>query len=150
MKLEKIGIWILIIACIIFGLLLGFHDKIFASAVHFFNEPFKAEVTAYVNPNGNKTSTGKNTIEGLTIAGKPEWEGCVIALYFVNPETGGIGEFYGYRQVTDTGYGHASSLYSGKGTIETGETVDVYFDDYATAKAWGSKQMYIQVIPGKG
>lgn len=111
--------------------------------------PFKAEVTAYNNPNGNKTSTGKDTIEGITIAGKPEWAGSVIALYFID-EDGSIGDFYGYREVTDSGYGHDSTIYPGKGTIETGETVDIFFNDYETAKNFGSKQMYIQVIPGVG
>lgn len=112
-------------------------------------EPFIVESTGYDNPNGNLTATQTETIEGITIAAKEEWFGCVIALYEI-AEGGGIGDFIGYRQVTDTGYGHDSKLYKGMGTIQTGETVDIYFESYDDAMQWGSKQVYIQVIPGKG
>ena len=112
-------------------------------------EPMIVEATGYSNPAGNKTSAGEDTIEGVTISAKPEWEGCLIALY-EKTQGGGIGDFIGYRQVTDTGYGHNSTLYPGRGTIETGETVDLFFQSTDDAIQWGSQEVYIQVIPGKG
>ena len=66
-------------------------------------EPFVVEATGYSNPQGNPTYSGEETIEGITIAGKKEWIGSLIALYSMTDD-GKIGEFIGYREVTDTGY----------------------------------------------
>ena len=111
-------------------------------------EPFMVECSAYCY-NGRCTASGKPTIEGVTIAGKKEWLGRTAVLYEVNDD-GGIGEFIGYREFTDTGYGQASTLYPGYGTIQTGECVDLYFDDRQTALEWGRRKIYIQVIDGCG
>lgn len=112
--------------------------------------PFVVNSTAYCNPAGNKTADGSDTIEGVTIAGKKEWLGCMAALYEIK-EDGEIGEFIGYRQFTDTGYGKDSTLYPGMGTIETGETVDIYWgEDRTGAFQYGERKIYIQVIEGKG
>lgn len=111
-------------------------------------EPFIIECSAYCY-NGRCTASGKPTIEGLTIAGKKEWLGRTAVLYEINDD-GGIGQFIGYREFTDTGYGQDSTLYPGKGTIQTGECVDLYFDDEQTALEWGRKKIYIQVIDGRG
>jgi len=112
-------------------------------------EPFVVNSTAYNNPNGNPTFSGKPTVEGITIAGRAEWLGCVAALYEINDD-GTIGRFIGYREFTDTGYGVDSTQYPGLGTIQTGETVDLYFSDYEVCKKWGEKKIWIQVIRGKG
>ena len=112
-------------------------------------EPFVVNSTAYCNPAGNKTASGKPTIEGITIAGKKEWLGCVAALYEIR-EDGNVGDFIGYREFTDTGYGRNSTVYPGHGTIETGETVDIYFSDRETCLRWGERRIYIQIVPGKG
>lgn len=111
-------------------------------------EPFIVECSAYCY-NGRCTATGKPTIEGVTIAGKKEWLGRTAVLYEVNDD-GGIGEFIGYREFTDTGYGKDSTLYPGYGTIQTGECVDLYFDDEQRALEWGRRKIYIQVINGCG
>ena len=111
-------------------------------------EPFIVECSAYCY-NGRCTASGKPTIEGVTIAGKKEWLGRTALLYEVNDD-GGIGEFIGYREFTDTGYGKNSTLYPGYGTIQTGECVDLYFDDEQTALEWGRRKIYIQVINGCG
>ena len=111
-------------------------------------EPFIVECSAYCYT-GNLTASGKPTVEGVTIAGKKEWLGRTAILYEVNDD-GGIGEFIGYREFTDTGYGQPSTLYPGYGTIQTGECVDLYFDDRQTALEWGRKKIYIQVIEGCG
>lgn len=112
-------------------------------------EPFIVNSTAYCNTAGNLTASGKPTVEGITIAGKEEWLGCVAALYTIR-EDGGIGEFIGYREFTDTGYGVPSNQYPGMGTIESGETVDIFFERYEEAMQWGSRRIYCQIIPGKG
>lgn len=44
-------------------------------------EPFVVEATGYSNPHGNPTYSGEETIEGITIAGKKEWIGSLVALY---------------------------------------------------------------------
>lgn len=111
-------------------------------------EPFIVECSAYCY-NGRCTASGKPTIEGVTIAGKREWLGRTAVLYEINDD-GGIGEFIGYREFTDTGYGKDSTLYPGYGTIQTGECVDLYFDGRQTALEWGRRKIYIQVINGCG
>lgn len=111
-------------------------------------EPFIVECSAYCY-NGHCTASGKPTIEGVTIAGKKEWLGRTALLYEVNDD-GGVGEFIGYREFTDTGYGTDSTLYPGYGTIQTGECVDLYFNDRQTALEWGRRKIYIQVINGCG
>ena len=120
-----------------------------AATVEAADLPFVVNSTAYCNPAGNKTADGSDTIEGVTIAGKKEWLGCIAALYEIK-EDGNVGDFIGYRTFTDTGYGVDSQLYPGKGTIETGETIDIYFDKYETAKRWGDRKIYVQVIKGEG
>lgn len=111
--------------------------------------PFKVDCTAYINPNGNKTASGKPTIEGITLAGKKEWLGMTAALYLMD-EDGNIGEFIGYREFQDTGYGQKSKLNPGQGTIQSGECVDLYFDSYEEALKWGRRRIWIQVIDADG
>ena len=120
-----------------------------AATVEAADLPFVVNSTAYCNPAGNKTADGSNTIEGVTIAGKKEWLGCVAALYEIK-EDGSIGEFIGYREFTDTGYGVPSNQYQGMGTIESGETIDIFFESREEALQWGNRRIYCQVIPGKG
>lgn len=112
-------------------------------------EPERKYSTGYVNPNNNPTFSGKPTVEGITIAGREEDIGKVAAVYLVGDD-GGLGEFVGYYIFQDTGYGKASQKYPGKGTIQTGECVDIYYDDYDTAIQWGEKQVWVQIIDGVG
>lgn len=113
-------------------------------------EPFVVNSTAYCNPNGNPTYSGKPTVEGRTLAGKTAWIGSVAALYEINDD-GSIGEFIGYREVEDTGYGKPSINYPGMGTIESGETVDIYWgEDREGAMQYGEQKIYIQIIDGEG
>ena len=112
-------------------------------------EPFVVNSTAYCNPHGNLTASGKPTVEGITLAAKEEWIGCVAVLYEIK-EDGGIGDYIDTREITDTGFGVASKQYKGMGTIESGETVDLYFTSYDEAIKWGNRRIYIQIVPGKG
>lgn len=101
------------------------------------NGLFYVESTAYNNPNGNLTASGKPTIEGITVAGAKEWLGCTCVLYDEDMN------FLGYYEFTDTGYGR-------DGDIQRGETIDVYFESYTDAIEWGRRNVYIQVIDAKG
>lgn len=112
-------------------------------------ELYLVEASAYCNPNGNKTANGSETIDGLTLAAKKEWLGYTAALYFCN-EDGSVGELIGYREITDTGYGRDSTLYPGKGTIQTGECVDIYMESRDDCIKWGRRKIYIQLIWAEG
>lgn len=102
------------------------------------NEVWGAElkpinVTAYYseNPTGCR---GDRMREGIA-AGKQDWYGKAIILY--TNEDGQPGELIGVYEVLDTGYGKdtgkgESKIKKGRhlGTIETGQTVDIYRDNY--------------------
>lgn len=104
------------------------------------SEPFIIECTAYCDE--GITASGKPTVEGLTMAGPREWMGCAAIIWEV-AEDGTIGEFIGFRQFTDTGYGR-------DGDIQRGETVDIFIPDYDECIQWGRREVYIQIINGKG
>ena len=141
MKSTRLLIIPVIVAVLI--LIFGVYELAQAS------EPFIVISTAYCNDEGNLTASGRPTVEGLTIAGKKEWIGCAAALYEID-EDGSIGDFIGYREVEDTGYGKPSIEFPGMGTIETGETVDIFISDREACYRWGEHKIYIQIIPGKG
>lgn len=104
------------------------------------SEPFVVECTAYCDE--GITASGRPTVEGLTIAGAREWLGCAAVLYEVD-EDGGIAEFIGIYQFTDTGYGI-------DGDILRGETIDIYIPDYDECIEWGRRTVYVQIINGRG
>lgn len=103
-------------------------------------EPFAVECTAYCDE--GVTASGKPTTEGRTIAGAREWRGCVALLYEVDGQ-GGVGDFIGMYEVTDTGYGR-------DGDIPRGETVDIFMEDYDRCMEWGRREVYVQIIRGQG
>lgn len=103
-------------------------------------EPFIVECTAYCDE--GITASGKPTVEGLTIAGAREWLGCAAVLYEVD-EDGSIGEYIGTFEFTDTGWGI-------DGDILRGETVDIYMPNEDDCWEWGRREVYVQVVDGKG
>lgn len=103
-------------------------------------EPFVVECTAYCDE--GITASGKQTIEGQTLAGAREWIGCMAVLYEVD-EDGSIGDFIGIYEVTDTGFGK-------DGDILRGETVDIYMKDEDMCWEWGRRDVYVQIIRGEG
>lgn len=113
-------------------------------------------VTAYYseNPTGCR---GDRMREGIA-AGKQEWYGMAIILY--TDEGGQPGELIGVYEILDTGYGKStgkgeSRIKKGEhlGTIETGQTVDIYRNDYEGCKEimelTGGKALY-QLVEAKG
>ena len=103
-------------------------------------EPFRAECTAYCD--SGITASGKPTVEGLTLGGAPEWIGCMAVLYEVDDD-GTIGDFIGLYEVMDTGWGR-------DGDALRGETVDMFMEDYDACIQWGRRDVYVQIIDGKG
>ncbi|MFR4352476.1 MAG: hypothetical protein ACLT3H_12545 [Roseburia sp.] len=103
-------------------------------------EPFRAECTAYCD--SGITASGKPTVEGLTLGGAPEWIGCMAVLYEVDAD-GSIGGFIGIYEVMDTGWGR-------DGDAVRGETVDVFIPDYDACIQWGRRDVYVQIIDGRG
>ena len=103
-------------------------------------EPFAVECTAYCDE--GVTASGKPTTEGRTIAGAREWLGCVALLYEVDGQ-GGVGDFIGMYEFTDTGCGR-------DGDIPRGETVDIFMEDYDRCMEWGRREVYVQIIRGQG
>lgn len=104
----------------------------------------KAEITtawatAYC-PTGNLTATGTVPKEGRTIAGKREWFGKILILF----EDKGNGiepqNYIGTYICEDIG---------GE-TIQNGYVVDVFIEDLARAKEFGSKRVIIQVVESEG
>lgn len=100
------------------------------------------------------------------IAAAPEHVGKVAQVYSV-AEDGGLGEFLGYFEVADTGYGaptgYGKSRYKGRrsaGTIELGITVDFrkpnmsaarqFMCDTYTGEGTTGSQVYIIIEEGEG
>lgn len=140
MKKVSLAIFIIIIA----GILLSWTTKAQGATVapvqRINDEPFIVECTAYCDE--GITASGKSTEEGQTIAGAREWLGCMAVLYEVD-EDGSIGKYIGTYQFTDTGYGI-------DGDILRGETVDIFMEDEDACWEWGRRNIYVQIIDGKG
>jgi len=95
--------------------------------------------------------------EGIA-AGKQEWYGKAVIIYM--DDNGKPGEVVGVFEILDTGYGRdtgkgESRVKKGRhlGTIETGQTIDIYRNDYAGCKEimelTGGKAFY-QLVDAEG
>ncbi len=109
---------------------------------------FMVESTAYYNPNNNRCADGSYPISGLTVAGKREWLGKTCAIYSVASD-GSIGDFMGYYEFRDTGFGNDKDG-NGIGSIQEGTCIDIYFDTKEECINYGRRNVYIQVIDSKG
>ena len=113
-------------------------------------------VTAYYseNPTGCR---GDRMREGIA-AGRQEWYGKAIVLY--KDEDGKPGELIGVFEILDTGYGKdtgkgESRIKKGRhlGTIETGQTIDIYRLNYERCKeimVLTNGKAFYQLIDAKG
>jgi 3D (Asp-Asp-Asp) domain-containing protein len=111
-----------------------------------FTEPQKVRCTCYVDR--GTTASGKTTREGI-VAGKREWIGCVAALYQVN-EDGKLGDFIGYYEFLDTGYGIQTDY---GGSIQLGQSIDVWQPSMKDAYNWVGQYgdyVYMKIIKGVG
>ena len=140
MKRVSKAILIIVIAGIILSLANRADGAEVAPVQRINAEPFIVECTAYCDD--GLTASGKPTIEGQTLAGAREWIGCIAVLYEVD-EYGGIGDFIGIYELSDTGYGK-------DGDIPRGEIIDTFMREEATCVEWGRKDVYVQIIRGEG
>lgn len=126
--------------------------------------PNKVQCTSYIEPN-KPTCTGSYRMDG-TIAADRSKLGSVAQVYKVASD-GRLGDFIGYYEVNDTGYGAPTgcgkSKYPGRkslGTIEAGITVDFrkpglkeageFMKDTFTGEGTTGSQVYVIFEDGEG
>lgn len=112
----------------------------------------KVEATAYYDRYNRASASGRELIEGKSLAGKIAWLGKRVELYRCNSD-GSVGEYLGIYQFDDTGYGQESGvgnsvILEGRsiGTIENGTCIDIYMNDYTDCITYGRKDLYIRFI----
>lgn len=106
-------------------------------------EPYLIECTAY-NPTGNPCRDGTYPVEGETVAGKYEWLGRSCNLYYCK-KGGEVGNLIGTYTFHDTGFGHDPDG-DGIGSIQTGERIDLFMENYYDAINWGVRNVYIEFL----
>lgn len=111
-------------------------------------EPFQIMTTGYCY--GDITASGTKPRLGIC-AVKKEWIG-KTAIVWECDDDGTRGEFLGYWECLDTGFG-ADSDNDGIGSIQEGRVVDMYFPTLEGVQEWmeltGGK-VYIQLIDAEG
>ena len=135
MKNDKYG-WLLI--GLLAGMIIGFLTTPMATwGAELQPEIKPVNITAYYseNPTGCR---GDRMREGIAAA-KQEWYGKAVVIYL--NDNGKPGEVIGVFEILDTGYGKdtgkgESRIKKGRhlGTIETGETIDIYRLNYERCK----------------
>lgn len=141
---------IIIIVVIVIGLFIGMKSDADEASQNPYGDPFKIRATCYTET-GNACANGQMPVEGLSVAGKDEWLGYACVMYQCN-EDGSLGDMIGIFQFTDTGYG-IDVPDSDKGTIQLGQSIDVYRSNMTGVKDWINTYgdyVYIQVVQAKG
>lgn len=111
-------------------------------------EVFQIHTTAYCH--GYVTATGTTPREGIC-AVRSEWIG-KTALVWQCSEDGAQGDFLGFWECLDTGFG-ADSDGDGIGSIEEGRVIDMYFPTLDKAKEWMNLtggSVYVQLVDAEG
>ena len=111
-------------------------------------EVFQMLTTAYCH--GDVTATGAKTREGIC-AVRSEWIGKTALVWMCN-EDGTQGDFLGFWECLDTGFG-ADSDGDGIGSIEEGKVIDMYFPTLDKAKEWmklTSGKVFVQLVDAEG
>lgn len=101
-----------------------------------YGTPCRIESTAYCH--GEVTASGHKVRECIA-AGRREWIGQTAILYA--DDNGSIGELIGIYEVLDTG---------GDERIKDGSCIDIYMSDYAAAKEYGRRDVWVQIVDAKG
>ncbi len=121
----------------------GVHDE---STVP--DEPFKICTTAYCY--GEITASGAPVREGIC-AVKKEWMGNT-ALVWKCGSDGSMGDFLGFWECLDTGFGGDSDG-NGIGSIQEGKVIDMYFPTLEGCGEWmelTGGRVYVQLIYAEG
>lgn len=117
-------------------------------------EPIKVDMTCYAYT-GNKCANGKYPKIG-TCAYQRKYLNYTAIVYEDN--NGEIGDFIGYFEIYDTGYGRATDKINPKtnepyGTIELGMSIDIYREDleacYDFIAEHGDKA-WVQIVYAEG
>lgn len=111
-------------------------------------EPFRILTTGYYH--GDVTATGTAPREGIC-AVRSEWIGKTALVWKCN-EDGTQGEFLGFWECLDTGFG-ADSDGDGIGSIQEGRVVDMYFPTMEQVTEWmelTGGRIYIQLLDAEG
>lgn len=112
----------------------------------------KVSATAYWNEYNRGSASGRQLVQGKSIAGMVGWLHRSVNIYRCNSD-GTVGEFVGTFVFDDTGYGAEtgygeSKILPGKtvGTIENGTCIDMYYDNLSGCKTWGRQDVFIQFV----
>lgn len=111
-------------------------------------EAFPILTTAYCH--GRVTATGSGLRWGIC-AVREEWNG-KTALVWECKDSDTMGEFLGYWECLDTGFG-ADSDGDGMGSIQEGRVIDMYFPTQEEVQEWmeiTSGRVYVQLIDAEG
>lgn len=111
-------------------------------------EAFPILTTAYCH--GTITATGRKPRRGICAVRK-EWIG-KTALVWECKDSDIMGEFLGYWECLDTGFG-ADSDGDGIGSIQEGRVIDMYFPTPEEVQEWmeiTGGRVYVQLIDAEG
>lgn len=107
--------------------------------------------TAYWDEYNRRSASGRQLVQGHSLAGKVEWLGRICELYTYSED--GPGEYLGVYRFDDTGYGAesgkgSSKILNGKtiGTIENGTCIDIYMNTESECINYGRRNVYIKFI----
>lgn len=108
--------------------------------------------TAYWDKYNRTSASGRELVEGYSVAGKVEWLHKRVNIYACNSD-GTVGAFLGTYRFDDTGYGQESGVGDSKilegrtiGTIENGTCIDFYMENENDCWNYGRRNVYIQII----
>lgn len=153
MKKDNTNKWLIVVLAVLVCIyLLGLKVE----AEEYYNTPVILRCTCYIDD--GITASGQE-VRPFIIAGKREWLGSVACLNRVN-EDGSIGEFIGYYEFCDTGYGRSTGQGQSKikkgetlGTSEIGQTLDVWQKNMDAVNEWIKNYgdvVYVTIIPADG
>lgn len=130
-------------ACVLLSITLLIFATVYSKPVYAedygaYGQPFRIDASAYCYT-GHPCADGSYPIEGVTIAGRPEWIGKACIVYSIKDD-GSIGPMIGIYQIRDTG-----GYY-----IRTGQRIDIYMRKKSECRKWGVKHVYIQICDAEG
>lgn len=99
---------------------------------------------------GHTTASGAKVRHGV-VAMAREYMGLTAEIWLM-AEDGSLGDFVGFFEVLDTGKG-GDKHNTGKGAIERGAVIDVYFPDYAECVEWMALtkgKVYVRLLKADG
>lgn len=130
------------------------NKEVYVCTEYFTNEApmMLVSSTAYWDEYNRTSASGRDLVEGKSVAGKVSWLHKSVNIYKCNSD-GTVGKFLGTYRFDDTGYGAESGVGESKilkgktiGTIENGTCIDIYFENEADCWNYGRRNVYIHII----